>query len=211
LSRGLAVVAFAFALIVCAGCANNRLTAKAPAPAAPPIDPATQMEALEERIFEIVQDERHKINPQAKPLALDSELLGVARRRSADMAANKYVAHKGRNGETSASLIMDEDQDFQGLLGENLASQQFIRQSNLDVEACARRFVDTWLGSPKNKENLALSSYDRSGVGAAVAGDTIYVTELFAAEMGSPPGARNAGTRSSGATPSSAPPQAARP
>lgn len=143
------------------------------------------MSALEQRIFDIVQDERRAINPQAKSLALDSELLGVARHRSQDMAAKNYVAHKSPDGETSASLIMDEDENFEGLLGENLASQQFVRQSNIDVDACARRFVASWLASPQNKENLAFASYDRSAVGAAVSGNTIYVTELFAADLGS--------------------------
>ena len=110
-------------LFVCAGCADDRLASSKPA--APAVDPATQMAALEERIFDIVQDERHRINPDAKPLALDSELMAVARERSADMAAKKYVAHKGPDGETSAGLIMAEDEDFQGLLGENLAAEHF--------------------------------------------------------------------------------------
>lgn len=146
------------------------------------------MAALEERIFDIVQDERHRINPAAKPLALDSELMAVARARSADMAEKKYVAHKGPDGQTSASLIMAADQDFQGLLGENLAAERFVRQSGVDVDVFARRFVDTWLASPQNKDNLSFSNYNRGAVGAAVNGDTIYVTELFATDLGfSPP------------------------
>lgn len=146
------------------------------------------MAALEERIFEIVQDERHKINPGAKPLALDSELMAVARERSTDMAEKKYLAHKGPDGQTSASLIMAADEDFQGLLGENLATQRFVRQAGVDVDVFARRFVDTWLSSPQNKENLSFSNYNRGAVGAAVSGDTIYVTELFATDLGlSPP------------------------
>lgn len=144
------------------------------------------MAALELRIFEIVQTERRRINPDAKPLALDSELMSVARQRSEDMAAKNYFAHKSPQGETSASLIMDEDQDFQGLLGENLAAQHFPRQSGVDVESFARRFVDTWLASAPHRDNLAFSTYDRSAVGAAVGGDTIYVTELFAADLGLP-------------------------
>ena len=160
-------------------------------PVVPPVDPTTQMAALEERIFDIVQDERHRINPQAKPLALDSELMGVARRRSTDMAQKSYVGHKGPDGQTSAKLIMDADQDFQGLLGENLAAERFVRQSGVDVDAYARRFVESWLASPQNKENLSYAHYDRSAVGAAVSGDTIYVTELFATDLGLPTHARD--------------------
>ncbi len=105
------------------------------------------MAALEERIFEMVQDERHKIDPAAKTLSLDSELVGVARERSADMAAKNYFAHAAPNGETSASIIMDKDADFQGLLGENMAAQHYTPALGVDVESFARRFVDTWLAS----------------------------------------------------------------
>lgn len=143
-----------------------------------------QMAALEARIFEIVEDERHKINPDARPLALDSELVGIARERSADMAENNYIAHASPEGVTSASLIMDEDQDFQGLLGENLAAQTFSQARGVDVDVFAHRFVDTWLGSAAHKDNLSYIAYDRTGIGAAVSGDTIYVTQLFATDLG---------------------------
>jgi len=142
------------------------------------------MTALEQRIFEIVQDERHKINPDARALALDSELVGVARQRSADMADRNYIGHASPEGITSASLIMDEDQEFQGLLGENLAAETFAKDRGVDVETFARRFVDTWLNSPAHKDNLSYIAYDRTGIGAAVSGDTIYVTQLFATDLG---------------------------
>ncbi|HEX4156879.1 MAG TPA: CAP domain-containing protein [Rhizomicrobium sp.] len=152
-----------------------------------PVDPKTQMAALEQRIFVLVQDERHRINPAAKPLVLDSELFGIAERRSRDMAAKNYIAHNSPEGESAASLIMDEDQSFQGLLGENLAAQPFNKQYGVDVKIYARRLVDTWLSSPAHKANLAYASYDRSAVGATVGGDTIYVIQLFATDLGLPP------------------------
>jgi len=142
------------------------------------------MVALEQRIFEIVQDERHKDNPDARPLALDSELVGIARERSADMAENNYMAHTSPEGVTSASLIMDQDHDFQGLLGENLAAQTFSPASGVNVDTFAHRFVETWLNSPQHKNNLLYIAYDRTGVGAAVSEDTVYVTLLLATDLG---------------------------
>jgi uncharacterized protein YkwD len=142
------------------------------------------MAALESRIFDLVQDERHALDPKAKPLAHDSELSQVARAHSADMAKKNYFAHRGPDGETSAGLIMDTDAQFQGLLGENLAAQYFVAGSGVDVEIFAHRFVDAWLASPSHRENLAFAAYDRSGVGAAVDGNTIYVTQLFATDLG---------------------------
>jgi uncharacterized protein YkwD len=59
----------------------------------------------------------------------------------------------------------------------------------VDLQAFARRIVQTWLASPQHRDNLADSAYTRTGVGAAVNGDTVYVTELFAGNFakGSPP------------------------
>jgi uncharacterized protein YkwD len=173
-------ICFAVVAFLAQACAGT--TTVAP----PPPDPRTQMAALELRIFEIVQDERHKVDPNAKVLALDSELVGVARAHSSDMATKNYFAHKSPDGTTSADLIMEADDKFQGLLGENLAAQHFIVGSGIDVDIFAHRFVDSWLASPSHKENLAFAPYDRSGVGAAVEGNTIYVTQLFATDMGLP-------------------------
>lgn len=172
--RALSLLAVLFFV---AGCATRI------APAPPPPDPRTLMPSLEARIFEIVQNERHKIDPQAKMLALDSELVGVARAHSEDMAEKNYFAHKGPDGRTSADLIMDADAQFQGILGENLAAQHFIVGMNIDVDDLAHRFVSSWLASQSHKDNLAFPAYDRSGVGAAVQGNTIYVTQLFAIEI----------------------------
>jgi uncharacterized protein YkwD len=172
------------ALFLLAGCTAETPPLAAPAP---PPDPKTQMAALERRIFELVEDERHKLNPVARPLALDLELVGVAREKSADMAAKSYVAHAAPDGETTATIIMDKDAAFQGLLGENIASQPFLPTYGVDVEAFAQRIVQTWTTSSQHRDNLAYPPYDRTGVGAAVSRDTIYVTELFASSLGLTP------------------------
>jgi uncharacterized protein YkwD len=145
------------------------------------------MPALEARIFELIQQERHQTDGAAKKLVLDPELVDVARAKSGDMAAKNYLAHRGPDGATTASIIMDKDADFQGLLGENIAEEHYNKQTGIDVEKFAHEFVDTWMGSPNHRDNLAYPSYDRSGVGAAVNGDTVFVTQLFATNMGLPP------------------------
>ena len=50
--------------------------------------------------------------------------------------------------------------------------------------ASRARFLDEWLKSPPHRDNLAFADYDRTGVGAAVNGDTVYVTALFATDLG---------------------------
>jgi uncharacterized protein YkwD len=153
-----------------------------PATTAPVLpNPRTQMVALEARIAALTEQQRLKLDPKAKPLALDAELTRIARERAGDMAQKNYLAHAAPNGDTSASLLMAEDAKFQGLLGENLAAQHYVKQSGVDVEEFAQRFLDEWMKSQPHRENLAFADYDRTGVGAAVNGDTVYVTQLFSA------------------------------
>jgi uncharacterized protein YkwD len=161
--------------------------AEVPAAAPPPPDPKTQMVALENRIAALVGEERLKLDPKARPLAVDTELSRIARARAADMAKKNYLAHQGPDGATSASLLMQQDARWQGLLGENLAAQHYTKEDGVAVEDFARRFLDEWLKSPPHRDNMAFANYDHAGVGAAVNGDTVYVAVLFSTDMGLPP------------------------
>jgi len=182
-----------------AGC--DSLMAPGPGAATRPPDPRTQMTALETRIVALTEEQRLKLNPNSKKLALDPELVRIARERASDMAAKNYLAHAAPNGDTSATLLMAEDAKFQGLLGENLAAQHYVRQSGVDVEIFARRFLDEWMKSQPHRENLTFADYDRTGVGAAVNGDTVYIAQLFAANLGSKTdhGPKSGGTEFPGA------------
>ena len=172
-------LAVALLLSACAGCASIH---EALRPAPP--DPKTLMPALELRIAVLIADERLRLAPDAKSLVIDPELGDIARKRAADMASKNYFAHTAPNGDTSASLLMAEDARFQGLLGENMAAQHYSPAIGIDVDSFARRFIATWLASASHKENLAFPDYNRTGVGAAVNGDTVYVTQLFATDLG---------------------------
>jgi uncharacterized protein YkwD len=167
-----------FFLLALAGCAT-------PPPALP--DVAAQMPALESRIAALVEEERQKLDPAAKALAMDPELSRIARARAADMAAKNYLAHAAPDGATSASLLMKQDARWQGLLGENLAAQHYTKAGGVAVEDFARRFLDEWMKSPPHRDNLAFAAYDHAGVGAAVNGDTVYVALLFSTDLGLPP------------------------
>jgi uncharacterized protein YkwD len=161
--------------------------AEVPTGPPPPPDPKTQMGALEMRIATLVEEERLKLDPKARPLTADAELSRVARARASDMAEKNYLAHEGPDGATSASVLMKDDAKWQGLLGENLAAQHYTKQSGVAVEDFARRFLDEWLKSPPHRDNMAFADYDHAGVGAAVNGDTVYVAVLFSTDMGLPP------------------------
>ena len=172
----------AIALLALAGCETAQV---AKAPALP--DPRTQMPALETRIAILVEEQRHKLDPKAKVLAIDPELSKIARARAADMAAKNYLAHAAPDGSTSASLLMKADAKWQGLLGENLAAQHYTPASGVAVDVFAQRFLDEWLKSPPHRDNMVFADYDHAGVGAAVNGDTVYVALLFSTDLGLPP------------------------
>jgi uncharacterized protein YkwD len=171
---------FLMALLALAACA---------APPATPVmpDPKTQMAALETRIAILVEEQRQKLDPKARNLAIDPELSKIARARAADMAAKNYLAHAAPNGDTSASLLMQQDERWQGLLGENLAAQHYTKLSGITVNDFAQRFLDEWLKSPPHRDNMVFANYDHAGVGAAVNGDTVYVAVLFSTDMGLKP------------------------
>jgi len=178
------------AVLVLAGC--SVLDMSAPPGPPPPPDPKTQMGALETRIAVLVEEQRQKLDPKARPLAFDPELAQIARARASDMASKNYLAHAAPNGDTSASLLMKQDAKWQGLLGENLAAQHYTRQAGVTVEDFAQRFLDEWLKSPPHRDNMIFANYDHAGVGAAVNGDTVYVAVLFSTDMGLKPRADEA-------------------
>ena len=172
---------FALAFLL-SGCASLQ-----PPPAPPPPDPQAQMAPLASRIASLVEEERRKLDPKAKALTIDPELTKIALLRARDMATKNYLAHAAPDGQTSASLLMADDAKWQGLLGENLAAQHYVKESGVDVDAFAARFLDEWIKSDPHRDNLAYPEYDRTGVGAAVNGDTVYVAQLFASDMGLKP------------------------
>jgi uncharacterized protein YkwD len=169
----------------CSGIEQMKIAAGIEKPQPP--DPKTQMVALEQRIAILIEEERLKLDPNARPLALDSELTNVARARAADMAAKNYFNHTAPNGDTSATLLMAADAKFQGLLGENMAARRYNPSQGVDVDAFAQSFVDSWIASAPHRDNLAFADYNLTGVGAAVNGDTVYVTQLFSTDLGMGP------------------------
>ncbi len=176
---------FLLAAVLLGACTTLGQVGEKAAP--PPPDPRTQMGALETRIAALVEEQRHKLDPSARFLAIDPELSRIARARASDMAAKNYLAHAAPNGDTSASLLMQQNEKWQGLLGENLAAQHYTKQAGVAVDDFAQRFLDEWLKSPPHRDNMAFPNYDHAGVGAAVNGDTVYVAVLFSTDLGLKP------------------------
>ncbi len=166
--------------LMLAGCTNQgQLSAKSTLAS----NPHQQLAEMERRIFVLVERDRLKTNPAARPLALDPELTAVARTHSEDMAREHFLGHRAPNGETTARLIMARDKSFQGLLGENIAAQYYTKAAGININTYARRFVKTWMQSKSHRDNLAFSDYTQTGVGVAINGHEVFVTQLFADAM----------------------------
>lgn len=166
--------------LMLAGCANQGQLSESRALVS---NPHQQIAELERRIFVLVERDRLKTNPSAKPLVLDPELTAVARTHSEDMAREHFLGHRAPNGETTARLIMARDKSFQGLLGENIAAQYYTKAAGININTYAKRFVKTWMLSKSHRDNLAFSDYTQTGVGVAMNGHEVFVTQLFADAM----------------------------
>jgi len=141
------------------------------------------MPLLETRIVQLVAEQRAKAAPKAKIMLVDPELTKVARKRSAGMAtANAFST--GDDTHMAATMIMNDDAKFQGLVGENVAAQHFTLAQGIDVDAFAKRFVEGWAASKPHLDNLSFPDYDRTGVGASANADTIYVAQIFTTDLG---------------------------
>ena len=112
---------------VLAGCASTE-----PAVAARRPIRKTQMARAGARIAVLVEEQRLKLDPEGQSPG-DRSRTHQNRRsaRASDMAAKNYLAHAAPNGDTSASLLMADDAKWQGLLGENLAAQHYVKESGV--------------------------------------------------------------------------------
>jgi uncharacterized protein YkwD len=158
--------------------------ASAPAPKTlPPLQ--SQVSALKERLFVLVEAERHRLNQGAKPLILDAELMRAAQTHSDDMAMKRSFDVGNPDGNLAVNTLL-ADPKFRGFVAENSAAQYFTPSAGLDPQAYAQGFLDIWLKSPDHRMNLMYQGFDKTGIGIAVNGDAIYAAELFATDLGLP-------------------------
>jgi uncharacterized protein YkwD len=177
MKRSLSALLLALTLAACA-------TAPPPQPAAPPTVEA-QVAVLKARIFVLIEQERRKLNNQAKPLAIDAELTAAAQVHSEDMARKRSFDAMNPDGNLAVNTLLT-DPKFRGYVAENAAAQYFSPGYGFDPDSMARSFVDIWLNSPGHRSNLSYPGFERTGIGVAVNGDTVYATELFATDLGLP-------------------------
>ncbi len=127
---------------------------------------------IERAVFDLMNAER-----SAKGLAglkWSDDVARVARQHSANMAAEKFFSHRGKDGS-----MVDDRADLFGIrwasIGENIA---FMRGYS-DPE---KKALKTWLDSPPHRRNLLGQQWSESAIGVAQADDgSYYFTQVFIA------------------------------
>lgn len=143
-------------------------------------------QALKMRIYVIVEEKRHRLETRAKPLMLDPQLAAAAQQHANAMAAAH--AMDGKNGKDNPAIrALMADPKFQGFVGENVAQQFYDPAAGIDVDKFAQAYLDIWLKSDDHTKNLSFYGFDRTGIGIATDGKAIFVSEIFATDLGLPP------------------------
>lgn len=107
------------------------------------------------------------------PLRVNGKLRTAARRQSADLAANNFLAHVDSQGNDLQVRLARAGATEWSTIGENVGQSMGYR-NNSDV------IIEGWMKSPHHRDNILSADYDSTGIGAAVAPDgTLYLTQVF--------------------------------
>jgi uncharacterized protein YkwD len=107
-------------------------------------------------------------------LAVDVNLVAIARIRSSDMAARGYFSHTSPEGQ-SAFILLDQWGIPYSWAGENLARNNYPLAETVAVA------VRDLMASPAHRANILSPNYTRVGVGYAEDGSGMrYYTIVFA-------------------------------
>jgi uncharacterized protein YkwD len=158
--------------------------------------PTIDIPTLESRVHELINQQRTRNGQQS--LSYDSALAAIARKHSEDMARNNYFEHDNLGGlgptERGAQAGYSCYKNYGSYYTTGIAEN--IYQNNLydsityyngipsydwnTQEEIAQSTVSGWMKSPGHKRNILDSTYDREGIGVAVASDDkVYITQDF--------------------------------
>jgi uncharacterized protein YkwD len=108
-----------------------------------------------------------------RPLSFDTSEAVVARQHSRDMAAHHYFSHTSLAGQSPFDRLHRAGISYH-IAGENLGMD-----SGASRHAMLSAIEVAMLHSPEHRANLLRSTFTEVGIGIAVSGSWIYVTEDF--------------------------------
>jgi len=152
--------------------------------------------ALEQRVHELINQQRTDMGLGA--LTFDPALADIARKHSEDMAAQHYFAHVNPAGQDPTSRATADGYTCRKTYGsyytygiaENLFQNNLYSSATFynnretvynwnSPEAIAQTTVAGWMNSSGHKKNILTRTFDREGIGVAIASEKVYITENF--------------------------------
>ncbi len=134
------------------------------------------LDDVERYILDLTNVERRKY--KLSPLKYDPMLQTAARTHSADMLDRDFFDHASPEGRTPHDRIAIIHRQLIGLTGENIGMWQGYDVN--DARKLAEVAVEGWMNSPGHRENILRKSFTHLGVGAAVKGNMVKITQNFA-------------------------------
>ncbi|MGD8535823.1 MAG: CAP domain-containing protein [Candidatus Aminicenantes bacterium] len=124
--------------------------------------------SLEQKLFELINEERQKRNLHL--LSFSQDLSQLARAHSEDMASRGRISHASTDGRSYQDRIVNEGYYFIAL-GENVAFSNGFQPGLIHEEL---------MKSPGHRENILDPNFDEVGIGAVLKKDKGYfITQDF--------------------------------
>lgn len=161
-----------------------------------PDQPQIRVPDLERRVHDLINKERAE--KKAGNLQFDRRLADIARAHSGDMAKRKFFNHKNPDGKDATARGAAEGyicrKMYAGYFTQGLAEN--IYQGSLyssiritgnrrsydwySLDEIAEEVVEGWMDSPGHRRNVLEKTYEKQGIGIAIASDDkVYVTQIF--------------------------------
>ena len=130
---------------------------------------------LERKIYRLTNEARRKHGVPA--LTWETSLRDVARAHSVDMLRRNYFSHSSPDGRSPHERIRSGYPFGLSSSGENI--WMGTGHDPRDASRLAHIIVNNWMSSAGHRQNLLNPEYTDIGVGAAVQGRNIRVTQVF--------------------------------
>ena len=135
---------------------------------------------IEHDVHDRVNAER--VKAKLAKLKDDDKLSAIARAHSEDMARRHFFSHVNPNGEDPTARGRRAGYECRKILGDRIRvglAENLFEASGTARENIERMSVAGWMNSPGHRANILETNYTKSGVGVAVAGDAVFITQLF--------------------------------
>ena len=136
------------------------------------------------KVHQLINEERR--DHGLRHLSWNAKLAQAALNHSTDMASRGYVQHDSPEGHDFSwrySQVGFSCNNPSYLGGENIAFLDGYygvnRPFGMSNLATAITIVDGWMNSPGHRVNILTPDWRSEGVGVAVSGDVVYVTQNF--------------------------------